>query len=269
MALGHHQFIGDVPRNYDDCLGPNIFDFYARDLAERAAAARPAHLLEIGAGTGIVTRHLRDRLGPAVTMTATDLNPPMLAVAEKKFEGDGNISFEQADALDLPYEDDSFDVIACQFVHMFYPDRDKAHAEAKRVVKPGGRYIFSTWGSFDRNPFARIVYETLAEVFSGDPPGFYKVPFSLHDPEAMLSELEGAGFTEPRHTAVDHERVVPDFLHFARGLVFGNPSIDEVRERGGNPDEIQKEIAERLRFRFGNEPAGMPLQAHVYEVRVC
>ncbi|GGE60965.1 class I SAM-dependent methyltransferase [Actibacterium pelagium] len=268
MAIGHHEFIGDVPRNYDECLGPNIFDFYARDLAERVAALLPNHLLEIGAGTGIVTRHLRDRLGPTVEVTATDLNPPMLTFAQAKFDGEPGIHFTEADAQDLPFDDNSFDVVACQFVHMFFPDRDKAHAEAARVLNPGGTYLFSTWSSFAKNPFAQIVYETLAEVFSGDPPGFYRVPFSLHDPDAMMTELEDAGIGTVQHVAIDHKRVVPDFLHFARGLVYGNPSIEEVRERGGNPEEIQAEIAERLRFRFGREPAPMPLQAHVFEVTV-
>ncbi len=170
--------------------------------------------------------------------------------------------------MELPFDDDSFDAVVCQFAHMFFPDRVKAHQEAARVLKPGGAYLFSTWGSFDRNPFARIVLETLTEVFEGNPPGFYKVPFSLDNPEAVIAEIEAAGLSGTKHSAVDHERVVPDFMHFAQGLVFGNPSIQEVQERGGNPDEIQSEIAARLRFHFGDEPAGMPLQAHVFEVTV-
>ncbi len=268
MAFNASNFVGDVPRHYDECLGPNIFDFYARDMAARVAAKEPQDLLEIAAGSGIVTRKIRDALPLSAALTATDLNDAMLEVARKKFGDTDNVTFTSADALDLPFEDNSFDVLFCQFGHMFFPDRAKAHAEAMRVVRPGGAYVFSTWSDMERNPFARIAYETLSEAFSGNPPGFYKVPFSLHDPDAILAELKAAGMSDTSHIDVDHERVVPDFQQFAKGLVFGNPSIQEIHERGGNPDEIQTEIAKRFRFYFGEEPAGMPLLAHVFEVTI-
>ena len=268
MTDNSSEFVGEIPKSYDECLGPNIFSYYAHDMARRVAAVGPAAVLELAAGTGIVTRQLRDVLGDDVSLLATDLNPPMLEVAKTKFQDTEKVRFEQADAQALSFETDAFDVLVCQFGHMFFPDRIAAHKQAMRVVKPGGCYIFSTWGRMDQNPFSRITHETFSDAFAGDPPGFYTVPYSLHDAGQVMKELSEAGLTAVAHTELAHERVVEDFDHFAHGLVFGNPSIDEVHARGGDPVEIRGEIANRMRAAFGPEPSAMPLVAHVFEVTI-
>lgn len=268
MADNSSEFIGEIPRNYDECLGPVIFDHYARDMARRAAETDPDAVLELAAGTGIVTRKLRDALGPQAMLVATDLNDPMLEVARTKFANGEVIRFRQADAQNLNFETDAFDVLVCQFGHMFFPDRIAAHNEAKRVVRPGGRYVFSTWGRMEQNPFSQIVHETLSDLFEGNPPGFYKVPFSLHDPAQVMDELAHAGLTAVTHTELAHQPMVRDFGHFAHGLIFGNPAIDEVRARAGDPSAVRSEVASRLRAAFGQEPNTMPLVAHVFEVTI-
>ena len=264
MSDNHSVFVGEIPKNYDEGLGPNIFDFYGSHMAGLVAKRNPSDILEIAAGTGIVTRKIWDAVGEDSQLTATDLNDAMLDVAREKFADPSALTIEPADAQALPYADDHFDVVTTQFGHMFFPDRPAAYSEGRRVLRPGGTYLFSTWGSMDQNPFSKLIHGVLAEIFDGNPPGFYKVPFSLHDPAAILDELGASGFQNCEHQAVEHQRTIEDVPGFARGLVYGNPSIDEVRSRGGDPEAICEQTSERLRDEFGNSPTTMPLLANFF-----
>src|SRR5215469_13840898 len=138
-------FVGSIPGNYDRGLGPIIFADYAEYTARLVAGYAPSRVLETGAGTGIVTRCLRDLLPATTRLIATDLNRPMLDVARKKFRPDEPIEFQHADAMALSFADGSFDAVVCQFGVMFFPDKDRAYREAYRVLEPGGHFVFSTW----------------------------------------------------------------------------------------------------------------------------
>jgi ubiquinone/menaquinone biosynthesis C-methylase UbiE len=156
------HFAGTIPENYDSGLGPHLFVDIAADLARRAVAAKPGRVLETAAGTGIVTRFLRDALPDSTHLIASDLNPPMLAIALRKFGATERVEFQPADAAALPFVDGTFDAIVCQFGVMFFADKDLAYREAYRVLGCGGRYHFNVWDSFDFNPFARISHDTIA-----------------------------------------------------------------------------------------------------------
>jgi len=173
-------FVGGIPDHYDRGLGPMIFADYAADIARRVVASGPSRVLETASGTGIVTRRLRDCLRPGARLTATDLNPPMLAVARGKFRPGEQVEFRPADATALPFPDGAFDAVACQFGVMFFPDKDRSYREARRVLAPGGRYVFSVWDSHRHNPFGRIADEIARGFFPADPPPFYRVPFGHH-----------------------------------------------------------------------------------------
>ncbi|MBE1284742.1 MAG: methyltransferase domain-containing protein [Rhodobacteraceae bacterium] len=259
-------FVGNIPTNYDTRMGPVIFDHMAKRMADRAAALHPGRVLEIAAGTGIVTRHLADSLGEEVAILATDLNEPMLQVARNKLDGDARVEFQEADAQDLSFDDGVFDVVICQFGHMFFPDRPKAYAEARRVLRPGGHYVFSTWGSNAENPYSDIINQTFADTFQDDPPGFMKVPFSLNDPQTLLAEVAEAGFFDPNHEVAEHHSVVASFDDFALGMMLGSPAFFEVSERGGDHVVLARDLANRFRARFGDEPASMPLKAHFFSM---
>lgn len=252
------QFVGSIPENYDQGLGPHIFIDYAKELAARAGRLNPASVLELAAGTGIVTRQLRDALDPDCALIASDLNPPMLDVAKAKFEDGEQISFEQIDATSIGFDDASFDLVACQFGVMFFPDKDRSYAEVFRVLKPGGTYLFNVWDSQDRNPVARIAHETVVAMFPDDPPGFFKVPWSYNDPAEIEAAVVRAGFGQ---VTVEHVPVVSKIQTaetLAKGLVFGNPLSDEILQRGGNPDDMHAELTAAIGEKLGAE---MPLQA--------
>jgi len=259
------SFIGNIPEHYDSGLGPMIFVDYAADIARRAAACNPTRVLETAAGTGIVTRQLRDFLPPSVYLTATDLNAPMLEVARTKFRPGEKVDFQPADAAALPFPDGAFDTVVCQFGVMFFPKKDTSYREVHRVLAPGGRYLFSVWDSHRHNPFGRITHETAASFFSTDPPQFYMVPFSYYQIDPIKESLIAAEFTDINVAVVRLEKEIPDAARFARGLVHGNPLIDQIKARGGvDPDRIVDALAQALRQEFGADPGRMPLQAIVF-----
>lgn len=253
------NFTGSVPENYDRYLGPRIFNAYAEELCNRAAALRPESVLELAAGTGILTRRLRDTLPAHTDIVATDLNLPMLEVAKGRFQADENVRFETADATDLSYAAGEFDQVVCQFGIMFFPDKEQSFAEAYRLLRPGGSYLFNVWGSLTTNPFARIAHEAVVDMFPDNPPGFYKVPFSYHDADVIKAALLNAGFARVEFDTQDMLSPVGSALDFARGLVFGNPLEEEIVMRDGDPEEVCTAIAAALESDLSEE---MPLQAH-------
>ncbi|HEY7607861.1 MAG TPA: methyltransferase domain-containing protein [Alphaproteobacteria bacterium] len=266
MSGQSSAFVGSIPEWYDTGLGPMIFTDYADDLARRAAAAAPQRVLETAAGTGIVTRKLRDRIGAGATLTATDLNPPMLDVARKKFEPGERVEFQPSDATALPFPDAAFDAVVCQFGVMFFPDKEKSYREAHRVLARKGRYLFNVWDAHRYNAFARITHETVGRFFPADPPAFYRVPFSYGQIDPIKEALIAAGFGRIRADVVAVEKRIPQAAMFARGLVYGNPVIDQIRARGGiEPERILEAVTGALKAEFGADPGAMRLQAIVFE----
>jgi len=252
-------FGGSIPENYDQGLGPHIFIDYAIELAERVTAEDPEVVLELAAGTGIVTRELRNALPVDCRLAATDLSPLMLEVAAAKFAPGEEITFEEVDAMALPYEDECFDVVACQFGVMFFPDKVESFKEARRVLREGGVYHFNVWDAFEGNPFARVVQETVERFFPDDPPQFYRLPFSYPDPEVIEADLLAAGFEDIAFEAVSLQKDI-DYPLFLLGLIHGNPISTEIEERGGDINEITEALEEALKAEFG-DPGKMPLRA--------
>lgn len=254
------RFVGSVPENYDRYLGPRIFEGYAEDLAKRVVTQKPSRVLELAAGTGILTQRLRDLLPDSCEIVATDLNEPMLEIAREKTGNPESIVFRQADGTELPFADESFDLVACQFGVMFFPDKHRGYTEVLRVLEPGGMYLFNAWDSRQANPFSATAHAVIEAMFPDDPPGFYKVPFHYHDVEEIRRDVSAAGFQN-----VDIDRVaitskIPSATDFAQGLVFGNPLSEEIKSRGGNPDAAAEAIAKAIDETLGGE---MPLSALV------
>ena len=268
MSQQAAQFIGGIPANYDAGLGPHLFADYAADLARRATADQPARVLEIAAGTGIVTRSLRDCLPCSTELVASDLNLPMLEVARQKFRCGERIEFKPADATALPFSDGAFDAVVCQFGVMFFPDKDKAYSEAYRVLSPGGRHLFNVWDSFEFNPFARVVHETVAGFFTPHAPAFYTVPFGYHRIDDIKASLVKAGFEDISAHVLRINKTIPKARAFAEGLILGNPIIEEINQRRtADPETIVAAVTSALQRAFGQDPGRMPLQAIVFSAR--
>jgi ubiquinone/menaquinone biosynthesis C-methylase UbiE len=246
-------FTGSIAQIYERLLVPLIFLPYARDLAARIARARPRKLLETAAGTGIVTRELAAQLPADIGITATDLNEPMLAQAKAALP-DPRVEWRQADALALPFDDASFDIVACQFGVMFFPDRVKGHAEARRVLTPGGRLFFNVWDRIETSEFTDTVMQALAETFPDDPPRFMaRTPHGYHDPDLIRSDLERAGFSEIAIEAVDHVSRASSPREPAIAICQGTPMRNEIEARGAPGLEAATDRAEQaLAQRFGS-----------------
>jgi SAM-dependent methyltransferase len=262
------NFVGDIPAKYDYGLGPHLFADYGADLTRRVAAARPRRVLEIAAGTGIVTRLLRDALPASTHLLASDLSWPMLAIAREKFADAEEVEFRQADATALPFADGAFDAVVCQFGVMFFPDKAEAYREAFRVLAPNGSYYFNVWDSFEFNSFARIMHETIGRFFDGDAPAFFTVPFGYYRIDAIKASLIQSGFADISINVVRIDKAVEDLRRFAEGLVFGNPIIAEIGTRGtADAAAIVEAATAALRGEFDQSAPRMKLQAIVFDAR--
>ena len=263
------EFTGSIPAAYDTVLGPMLFEPYARDLAARLTVPPAAAVLEVACGTGILTGHLRRALPTTATLTATDLNEPMVAHARAKMPNDA-ITWQPADMQALPFPDSSFDAVACQFGLMFVPDKPRAFGELRRVLRPRGPLAFNVWSALAENPVGRIARETIARYFTNDPPPFYDLPFSLHD-ESYLREL----LRDARLAIVLCERVALEARcataqTAARGMVTGNPILRDVVERGSaGPEEIIDAVAAALSAVGGAAPLRLPMSALVCVARAA
>ncbi len=188
MSAGDKVFAGSIPENYDRYMVPLIFESYAQDISRRAAALSPKAVLETASGSGVVTRALARGLSPDASYMVTDLNQPMLDYAATRQEQDNRITWRKADAQALPFDDAAFDLVCCQFGVMFFPDRPSAYREARRVLRPGGCFLFNAWDRIEENVFADDVTNALAEFFperSAALPGAHAARLSRHcaDPE--------------------------------------------------------------------------------------
>jgi SAM-dependent methyltransferase len=190
----------------------------------------------------------------------------MLEVAKAKFGADEAVEFRQADALSLPFEDGGFDIVVCQFGVMFFPDKAGSYSEARRVLAPGGSYIFNVWDAHRHNPGYRIAHELVAAYFPADPPRFFEVPFAYHAIDPIKGALAEAGFTDLRVAALSRVQPVADLGRFARAVVYGSPMVDQIGARGGDPDAIVAALGAAFHQEFGSAPGGLPLQAIVVEV---
>jgi ubiquinone/menaquinone biosynthesis C-methylase UbiE len=267
------RFVGSVPEMYDRYLGTVLFERYARDLATRLTAIeRPVtRVLEIAAGTGILTEQLVRLLRPEATIVATDLNPPMLVMGQKRLQGQpsrSRIEWREVDATTLPFPDGSFDAVVCQFGCMFFPDKPRAARETYRVLGPGGRWLFNVWDSLERNPIPRIAHETITSYFSDDPPQFYKVPFSMHEEESTRELVAGAGFSDITVIPLRFTTEAPSARHAAIGLVRGNPVLAAIEERATvGADEVIEAVAAALARELGDRPMRAPMSAYVVSGR--
>jgi ubiquinone/menaquinone biosynthesis C-methylase UbiE len=264
MQASDRLFAGSIPEIYDSLLVPLIFEVYARDLAARVARFAPCNLLETAAGTGVVTAALASQLPAQCNIVASDLNQPMLNRAAARPALQGRVTFQQADALALPFEGRRFDVVVCQFGAMFFPDRIKGYEEARRVLKPGGRFVFNVWDEIGSNEFTDVVVRSLATVFPEDPPAFLaRTPHGYHDVEKIRADVKSAGFAEVSITTVGYTSKAASPREPAIAFCQGTPTRNEIEARGGSLEAATDAATAALARRFGDGPIEGRIRAHV------
>lgn len=263
MVSADVRFSGSVPGNYQRYLVPLLFQPYAAELAKRASAFKPARILEVAAGTGVVTNALAAAL-PDSEIVATDLNQAMLDIAAENVKA-SNVSFRQADALQLPFEGSGFDLLVCQFGVMFYPDKVQGNVEARRVLREGGHYLAAIWDAIERNPFADLTHRTMVDQFPDNPPLFMKRgPYSYHEADWIERDLKAAGFNQIAIETVALASRAPSADDAARGLCYGSPMRVELEEYGADAlDSVFGELARSAQRFEGPSGFEAPMSAHI------
>jgi len=265
MKDSHSAFVGEIPQNYEKYLGPLIFKEYAEDLANRITAPSGGIVLEIAAGTGMATRQLRDSIPDSVRIVVTDLNSDMLNVAKKKFGSDDNIEFQTANALELPFEDSTFDAVACQFSVMFFPDKLVALQECARVLKPGGKFYFNIWDSFEHNHFIRTVNREITACLPKNPPDFFNTPYGYFDIDLVKNILFEAGFSDIDISVLPRTSTAEEARQVALGYVLGTPVRLEIEKYAPESlhsivDRVERAVGKE----FGFNPSSAKMQAVVF-----
>lgn len=252
-----------MPDVYDRCLGAAVFGPFAVDLARRAARLAPRSVLEIAAGTGIVTAELL-AASPGAHVTATDLNPAMVEAGRTRVPG---AEWRPADASSLPFPNGAFDLVVCQFGVMFFPDRKAAYVEFARVLGPSGVILLNTWDTIDTHAFAQALVEGLEDAFPGDvPPFLAKVPHGYADPEVVMRDLREAGCEVDSVDTVTLEGRADSVADVATGFCTGTPLRGEIEERGDLAVTTQL-VRSAMTDRFGEGPVSAPMRAHVVQAR--
>jgi SAM-dependent methyltransferase len=265
MTLTDRGFTGSIPELYERYMVPLIFKPYAVDLAARAAALRPDQVLEIAAGTGVLTRHLVAELPPQTRLIASDLNATMIDMAAT-LGTERPVEWRLADAMDLPFEDESFDLVACQFGAMFFPDKAQAYAEIRRVLKPGGYFLFNVWDHIDCNELAKTAADALAQAFPEDPPRFMaRTPHGYHDIDVLRADLAAGGFEREADIVTLPMRAQAESPSpAALGYCQGTPWRSEIEARApGRLPEVTAHVARAFADRFGAGAIDTRIQAHV------
>ena len=262
-------FSGSIPKLYESHLVPLIFEPFATELVNRLASRSLTRVLEIAAGTGVVTRKLASLLPASVEIVATDLNQPMLDLAAA-VGTERAVEWRQADAMQLPFSDESFDAVVCQFGVMFFPDKTKAFAEARRVLRLGGIFIFNVWDRIEENEFADTVTTALESMFPDDPPRFMaRTPHGYHDQASIERDLKGGGFTASPQIATVTARSRANAARIpAIAYCQGTPLRNEIEARSAaRLGEATDLATDAIARRFGSGPVDGKIQAHVVTVK--
>ncbi len=261
-------FTGSIPKLYDTYLVPLIFEPYAADLVQRLSSRSLSQVLEIAAGTGVVTRALASGLPETVSIVATDLNQAMLdhacAVGTNR-----SVEWRQADAMQLPFQDATFDAVVCQFGVMFFPDKSKSFSEARRVLRPGGVFIFNAWDRIVENEFADAVTSALEYLFPKDPPRFLaRTPHGYHDRRVIERDLANGGFTtSARIDTIEARSRAASPRIPAIAYCQGTPLRNEIETRdAARLGEATDIAAEAIGKRFGRGAVDGKIQAHVVTI---
>jgi ubiquinone/menaquinone biosynthesis C-methylase UbiE len=261
-------FSGSIPTLYEQYLVPMIFESYATDMVNRLASRSVTRVLEIAAGTGVVTRKLAAMLPESTSIVATDLNQPMLDLA-KTIGTQRPVEWRQADALQLPFADDTFDAVVCQFGVMFFPDKSRALSEVRRVLRSGGVFIFNVWDRIEENEFIATATTVLESVFANDPPRFMsRTPHGYYQRSIIEQDIKSAGFTAvPQFDTVAARSRAASARHPSIAYCQGTPLRNEIEARDASKLDLVTDLVEQaIAQRCGRGAVDGKIQAHIITI---
>ena len=264
MATTSVIFNGETPRNYEDYLGPYVFEPFAADLAGRIDFTGASRGLELACGSGRLTAHIAQQLPPTAAFTATDLSEDMIRIAQTKVPSD-RVSWSRADMMDLTFEDQSFDWVLCQFALMLVPDQQKAFSEIYRILRPGGQLLFSTWTDLAYNKLWATGDEVLRSVIGKSPMLQNPGPFALDSADSVIDILKTTGFTNPTYATVTNNAEFSSAQQAVRGFIYGLPvALFIQKEQPAAMPAILTTLEERLKTTLGDQPLITPQKALVF-----
>lgn len=246
---------------YERVLVPTVFQPFASVLADRLLQGSPSRILELAAGTGVLTREVL-ALAPEVRVTATDLNEAMVRYGRATVP---EATWATADAMRLPFQDATLEVVACQFGAMFFPDRVAAFKEAGRVLAPGGRVTLSVWDALETHDFESVVTEAMRTFFPDDPPLFLaEVPHGCHDANQIVAALAAAGWASVVCDTITVTGRAESVAELARGYCEGTPLRAAILARG-DLEETSVRLVDEMVNRLGAGPVEGRMGAHIFE----
>ena len=250
---------GAASRGYAEKVAPFMMKTFAEPLVERLELGENDRVLEVGAGSGVLTEVLFPRVE---SLLATDFAPRMIEVLRERLEelGATNVRCEVMDGQALELEDSSFDAAACSFALMLFPDRRKGFAELRRVVRPDGRVAVSGWAGPDKFEAFGLFLAAMHAAFPDLPPPPSPPPvLSLSDPDDFKLQMETAGFRNVEVEYVARDLVVSDFEQMWSMLTVGAPPVQALFDRIGpsGKERVREELYEIVDKRFGEGPIAM------------
>jgi SAM-dependent methyltransferase len=261
MSEGDLVWAGDMPAAYDRRLAEPVFRPFAIHLASLVTRATPRRVLELAAGTGVLTRELVTSTG-AAEVVATDLNPAMVDYGRVKVPA---ATWRTADATHLPFDAGEFDLVVCQFGVMFFPDKVAAFADIRRLLSADGRFLFNAWATLDEHEFEAALTSALKVVFPDDPPAFLgSVPHGYAEPEIAVADVRAAGFGRAVVTPVTLEGRMPSATDIAVAYCTGTPLRAAIEQRGDLATATNA-LAAHLEVMLGPGPVTGRMTAYVVE----
>jgi SAM-dependent methyltransferase len=261
----HRRWSDDMPDVYDRLMVPMTFAPFASDLARRVSVNRPRRVLEVAAGTGVVTKTLVGLAGVA-EVVATDLNPAMVETGRRNVP---TATWEVADALALPFADAEFDTVVCQFGVMFFPDKVAGMTQARRVLAADGTFYASTWGRLDQHDVETAYMTAVRTVLPDDPPDFLTVvPHGYSDPDRFGDDARTAGFPDVTVETVTLRNGAVSARDAALGYCTGSPMRAGLEQRG-DVKTLTEAIADEMERILGTGLVSLEMTAHVLIARAA
>ena len=217
------NFSDSAATHYDTGLVPIVFKPWAEDFLETRSDWQGKTVLDLAAGTAIVTRLLADKVGPQGTLYSVDINPDMLAIAQQNCAEASNITFIEASADDITIPDESIDIAVCQQGFQFFSDKPAAVSQLYRVLRPGGSVMLSTWCRMeDCEPF-NVICQALESIGEQEASDLIRVPFDYMPAEELENHFSVAGFKEVTVQKVTKSLVLQGGIEQAVKIVHSIP----------------------------------------------